>query len=176
LRFALVRKYSYPMLRAENRSPAKASKANAAGKAAWLAAMRWRRAVDLELGSIDLTFTQWLVLDAADELVRETEDAVSQNAIAARTELDKMTISVVVRTLEKRGWVDRAPAVGRPALRVLLTAQGKRVVANGRAHAETASKRLQQAEAERAVSRCVAASGGAAQAFLAIARSTAPVS
>jgi hypothetical protein len=55
-----------------------------------------------------------------------------------------MTVSQVVRNLEKHAWVDRAPAFGRPALRVVLTAQGKSALKDGRARAEAASKRLQQ--------------------------------
>ena len=38
--------------------------------------------------------------------------------------------------LEKHAWVDRAPAFGRPALRVVLTAQGKSALKDGRARAE----------------------------------------
>lgn len=106
--------------------------------------MRWRRAVERELASIDLTFTQWLVLDAAQELIEETRDAINQNAIAARTELDKMTISQVVRRLEKQGLVSRGPAFGRPAIRLMLTAKGERLLAAARVRAEAASRRFEE--------------------------------
>jgi MarR family transcriptional regulator, organic hydroperoxide resistance regulator len=128
----------------------KEMKATAAAKTAWFAAMRWRAAVESELAAVDATFTQWLVLDATDELERETGDAITQNAIAARTQLDKMTVSLVARKLEQRGWLDRAPASGRPALRVLVTTQGRRAVADARTRVEAATKRLQHEEARGA--------------------------
>jgi DNA-binding MarR family transcriptional regulator len=43
------------------------------------------------------------VLSATAELIREAKDAVNQNAVAARTELDRGTVSQVMATLEKRG-------------------------------------------------------------------------
>ena len=65
----------------------------------------------------------------------------------SRPELDKMTISQVVRGLERRALLDRSPAPGRPALRIVLTPQGRRAVMEGRTRAEAASKRVQQSEA-----------------------------
>ncbi|HWZ89630.1 MAG TPA: MarR family transcriptional regulator [Polyangiaceae bacterium] len=83
--------------------------------------MRWRRAVERALVGTGLTFTQWLVLDALRELIAETRDAAIQNEIAARVELDRGTTSLVMRTLEKKGFVDRAPDITGRALRIWLT-------------------------------------------------------
>jgi DNA-binding MarR family transcriptional regulator len=123
------------------RNPSKTEKSVALGKAMWLAAMRWRRVVDRELTNIDMTFTQYLVLDATDELIRETDDAVSQNAVAARIELDKMTVSQVMRTLDERGLVDRGPSLGSSAYRILLTSRGRTAIASARACVKTACHR-----------------------------------
>lgn len=112
------------------------SRALAKAKQAWFASMRWRREVEREL---NMTFTQWLVLDVADDLIRETSDAISQNDIASRLELDKMTISTVARNLEKLGWFSRQPAFGRPAIRIVLTEKGEQALAEARSHAETAA-------------------------------------
>jgi len=120
---------------------ARSQSAAARGQELWRAAMRWRREAETELRSLGLTLTQWLVLDAAQQLVQESGDAVNQNAVALRSELDKMTISQVMRTLESRGLVDRgADATGR-AYRILLTPRGKQAVSLGQARVEAASLR-----------------------------------
>jgi hypothetical protein len=54
------------------------SVATRARRTEWLAAMRWRRRIAVALHEAGLTFTQWLVLTAARELIEETRDAVSQ--------------------------------------------------------------------------------------------------
>jgi DNA-binding MarR family transcriptional regulator len=130
------------MARSKSRA-AKEGKATVMGKALWFRAMRWRREVDRELAASGLTFTQWMILEAADDLIREKKESVNQNAIAAHIELDKMTVSQVMRTLTDRGLTDRGPAEGRPAYRILLTARGQRAVAEGRTRVEAASKRCQ---------------------------------
>ncbi|MES1177745.1 MAG: MarR family transcriptional regulator [Myxococcales bacterium] len=90
-------------------------------KASWLAAMRWRRAVERVTRQADLTFTQWLVLDAIRELFEETGDASIQNEISVRAELDRATISVVMRNLERKGLVDRGIDMIGTAWRTFLT-------------------------------------------------------
>jgi DNA-binding MarR family transcriptional regulator len=92
-----------------------------AQKARWFAAMRWRRHVESVLAVLGITFTQWLVLDALRELVAETEDAVSQNDVARRLELDRVTISGVMRTLERKWLVSRGIDITGRAWRVFLT-------------------------------------------------------
>lgn len=94
----------------------------------YLAAWRWRRAVEAELRSLGLTFTQWLVLEATDELVRETRDAVSQTSVALRTELDHGTTSLVMKALAARSLVDRGPDMAGPAYRIIVTQAGRRLV------------------------------------------------
>ncbi len=81
--------------------------ATEARKARWFAAMRWRRQVEALLAGVGVTFTQWLVLDALRELIAAMEDAVSQNDVARRLELDRVTVSEVMRALERKQLVSR---------------------------------------------------------------------
>ena len=101
--------------------------------------MRWRRAVERALTGTGLTFTQWLVLDALRELIAETRDAAIQNEIAARVELDRGTISLVMRALEKKQLVDRAPDITGRALRIWLTLRAEALLREQAAGIEAAS-------------------------------------
>jgi DNA-binding MarR family transcriptional regulator len=95
----------------------------------YLAAFRWRRAVETEMKSAGLTFPQWLVLDATNRLIHESKDAVNQNAVARRAELDRMTVSQVMTTLAKLGHVDRdTDAIGR-GYRIRVTSKGEKTLA-----------------------------------------------
>jgi DNA-binding MarR family transcriptional regulator len=108
-------------------------------KARWKSAMRWRRAVERALAGTGLTFTQWLMLDALRELIAETRDAAIQNEIAARVELDRATISLVMCTLERKGLVDRAPDITGRALRIWLTLRAEALLREQAAGIEAAS-------------------------------------
>jgi DNA-binding MarR family transcriptional regulator len=92
-----------------------------ARQAQWRAAMRWRRRVEATLANADLTFTQWLVLDALQVLIDEAEDAVSQNEVCSRLELDRSTISAVMRLLQEKQLVSRGIDITGRACRVFLT-------------------------------------------------------
>jgi hypothetical protein len=65
--------------------------------------------VERALAGSGLTFTQWLVLEALDELIAERDEAAMQFEVAVRVGLDQDTISLVVRTLADRALVDRGP-------------------------------------------------------------------
>ena len=55
---------------------------------------------------------------------------LNHGELAARLQLEKSTVSRLVRQLEKRGWIARAPAGhDRRVLRIRLTAGGKRAAA-----------------------------------------------
>ncbi len=101
---------------------------HAEAREAYLAAWRWRRGLEAELRPLGLTFTQWFVLEATDELVRDNGDAVSQSAVAGRAELDRATTSQVMTALAKLGLVDRGPDMDGPAYRVIVTNQGRRTL------------------------------------------------
>jgi DNA-binding MarR family transcriptional regulator len=97
------------------------------GKVRWLEAMRWRRQIEKLLKPFELTLARWLVLEATGELVRETNDAVNQSAVAARCELDRMTVSQIMRTLDEQGLIDRGPNSAPPAYRIWLTPKGTKL-------------------------------------------------
>jgi DNA-binding MarR family transcriptional regulator len=105
-------------------------------------AKRYRRMLEQELAPVDLTFTEWFVLQATLSLVHETNDAVNQNAVSARTEQDRNTTSRVMRALERKGLVDRGPDALGPGYRIWVTPKGERVSSKGQARFETASERF----------------------------------
>jgi DNA-binding MarR family transcriptional regulator len=115
-------------LRPSSDTPDRRSRAVTRAREQYFAAWRWRRAVERELKDLGLTLTQWLVLDAADELIREVEDAVNQRAIAERAELDAMTVSQVMKTLEEKELVSREPDRSGRAYRVYLTKKGEKLL------------------------------------------------
>ena len=87
--------------------------------------MRWRRRVEAALSSAGLTFTQWLVLDALHELIAETEDAVSQNQVCERLELDRSTVSEVMCRLQGKQLISRDIDITGRAWRIYLTAEAE---------------------------------------------------
>jgi DNA-binding MarR family transcriptional regulator len=106
----------------------------------WKAAARWRRAVEHALAGLNLTFTQWAAVAAADAVIRETGDATTQNAIAERMELDRSTLSHVMRALEHKGLVDRGPHAKRIAYRLWVTRAGHRALRAATAAVDEASR------------------------------------
>jgi DNA-binding MarR family transcriptional regulator len=108
---------------------------HAAARERYLAAWRWRRSAEAELRPLGLTFAQWLVLEATQDLEREQRDAVSQVAVAQRVELDRATTSQIMTALSELGMVDRGPSMSGPAYRIIVTQKGRRCLRD-------ASKRL----------------------------------
>ena len=96
--------------------------------ARWRSVMRWRRAVQRVLAPFHMTFTQWLVLDTTVQLIEEKGDAVSQNEVAARLEMSKMTVSHAMTTLANKGLVDRGPDMHMPAWRIFVFEAGKNML------------------------------------------------
>jgi DNA-binding MarR family transcriptional regulator len=114
-----------------------------AGLELWRAAMRWRRRAERTLTAFDLTITQWFVLLATQVVVQETGDATTQNAVAEWAELDRATVSTVMRVLEQKGLVDRGPHAERIAYRLWVTPRGVRILSGASsAVAETSSVSL----------------------------------
>ena len=112
----------------------------ACGLELWKAAARWRRSVEHALAGLDLTFTQWAALAAADAVIRETGDATTQNAIAERMELDRSTLSHVMRALEQKRLVDRGPHAHRIAYRLWVTRAGSRLLRESTSVVDEASR------------------------------------
>jgi len=108
-------------------------------KAEWLNAMRWRRQIESACAGTGLTFTQWLLLDSARQLIAETEDAVIQAQIGARLELDPATVSEVVKRLEQKGLVSRGGDITGKAWRVYLTPKAELLLRELEVRVESAS-------------------------------------
>ena len=113
--------------------------ASTVGIAFWRAAMRWRRQAEAELSPLGVTVMQWLALESTNALIEETGDAVNQAQIAARMELDKMTVSQLMTTLERLSLVDRGPDMSGRAYRIWVTSSGQRALEKGRDKVEAAS-------------------------------------
>jgi len=109
----------------------------------WRAGRRWRRRVELELERLGLSFAQWLVLDCIAALRRETNDAVSQLQVGQRLELDKSTISQLMKRLDERALIDRAPAYPTRENRIYLHGEGERLARQGRVIVEAVSKAVE---------------------------------
>lgn len=111
-----------------NRPSATKSESLEQARDEYLAAWRWRRSVEAALRDLELTFTQWFVLDGVARAQAAARDAVSQSDVARATELDRMTVSQVMRTLVERSLVDRGPSASGPTYRLIVTRQGKQVL------------------------------------------------
>jgi DNA-binding MarR family transcriptional regulator len=98
----------------------------------WAKATRFRRDLERALGPHSLTFALWRVLHIADRIIRETDDAVSQTAIANRTGLKAASVSYVMKVLAERNLIDRAPDMCGTAWRIYLTDRGRELLASSR--------------------------------------------
>lgn len=78
-----------------------------AGFLLWQISMLWQRTVNAALSTLDLSHTHFVVLAATAWLTRKGATA-TQTDIANHAQLDKMTVSKIVRDLQKRGLVQRA--------------------------------------------------------------------
>ncbi len=108
-------------------------------KAQWWRAMRWRAAVESRLAGTGLTFTQWLVLDALRDLIRESDDAVNQSEVAARVALSRANVSFVMGALERKWLVSRGPDLTGRAWRIFLTDSGEQLLCAVTARVEAAA-------------------------------------
>ncbi len=111
-------------------------------RAEWRRAMRWRRAVQTVLREAGLTFTQWLVLEALDTLIRERQDAVSHTDVALHLELDRATVGAVMMLLERKSLVSHGDAYMSKAWRVILTGESEALLAAQRERLEAVSVRV----------------------------------
>lgn len=99
--------------------------------ARYLAALRWRRQAEEGLRALQLTLTQWLVLDALDAIRRESGDAVSQREVGIYLALGKATVSSLMLQLAQRALVDRGPGYDARQSRIYLTARGRQLLEKG---------------------------------------------
>lgn len=112
----------------------------AAGFLLWRATNRWQRHLRAALHDTGLTHVQFVLLAAARDLAADGAP-VTQAAIAARASTDVMMTSQVVRALEKRRLLARAPhPTDRRARVVTVTEEGARVADEAAALARRADR------------------------------------
>jgi DNA-binding MarR family transcriptional regulator len=95
----------------------------------WVHAARLRRAVEVALRRSGLSFALWWTLYTTDQLIREVGDAVSQQSVARRMDLDKSSVSYLMTTLANRGLVDRGPDAFSWMYRIWLSDKGSALLA-----------------------------------------------
>ncbi len=94
----------------------------------WQASMLWERRLRAALEPLGLTHMQFVLLAASAWLGRE-KDAVTQVRIAGQAKVDVVMTSQVLRTLEAKGLLSRAPhPTDTRAKCVMVTAAGKKLV------------------------------------------------
>jgi DNA-binding MarR family transcriptional regulator len=90
----------------------------------WHATLRWQRGVADALAPLDLTHVQFVLLACAWWL-NEHGDAPNQVAVAAQAGTDVKMTSQVLRTLERKGLIEReVDAADTRARRVRVTERG----------------------------------------------------
>lgn len=93
---------------------------------------RWRDARQFQTRAQNAlkgyAFFEWLLLEALQELLDETGDAVSQIQIAERAGLTKMLTSYWMSDMADRGLVDRGPALDGRSYRIIMSTLGTRVL------------------------------------------------
>lgn len=75
----------------------------------WQVGMRRAREMNRALASLDLTYTQFVVM-AALMWVSRSQEHVSQSDVAADCKLDRMMVSKILRDFDARGLVLRTPS------------------------------------------------------------------
>ena len=98
-----------------------------AGHLLWLLANRWQRRQRAALEELAVTPVQALLLAGVTWLTREGTP-VTQVQLARHTGTDAMTVSQVLRSLQEKRFVKRAPKPGDPrAMAVMPTARGRKL-------------------------------------------------
>ncbi len=91
----------------------------------WKVSNLWQRELKAQLDPFDLTHTQFALL-ASVGWNSLSKDQVTQVDLSEHTKVDPMTTSTVVRTLEMKGLLTRAPHKTDTRAKVItLTAEGK---------------------------------------------------
>jgi DNA-binding MarR family transcriptional regulator len=99
-----------------------------AGYLLWQITMLWQRKIKRELDKIGITHTQFVLLAALGWLAKEKE-TVTQIDIANHSKTDRMMVSKVLRTCQKKGWITRAEhLIDTRAKSVVLTKEGEDIL------------------------------------------------
>lgn len=97
---------------------------NSPGFLLWLVSNKWQRKLKSHLSTLGLTHVQFIVLSNTAWLTRDGTK-VNQNDIAKQVMIEKMMVSDVLKTLEKKGLIQRLCNEGdRREKAVVVTNQG----------------------------------------------------
>ena len=94
----------------------------------WQVTTLWQRSIRKALEKYDITHSQFVLLASTAWLSQQNEQ-VTQVVLSAHSKIDPMTTSTVLRTLQKKGLLQRQEhATDTRAKTVVLTESGKKVV------------------------------------------------
>ncbi len=103
---------------------------NSLGFLLWQVSKTWRRHFVAGLKPLDLTDLEFCVLSGVNHLTHRTGEAPTQVAVANYFAVNVMTVSQLVRRLEKRGLIRRRPHAADTRARSLsLSPAGKATLA-----------------------------------------------
>ena len=101
---------------------------NSIGLIFWKVSTQWQRKIKENLNKIDLTHTQFVILASIQEL-SEDHKIITQKEISDFSSIDTMTVSSVLRLLEKKMYIQRLdhPNDTR-ANRIEITLDGEKII------------------------------------------------
>jgi len=119
---------------------------NSPGFLLWQVTLRWQRLITAALRPLELTHVQFVLLAAVWWLSDQAESPSglpSQRAVAAHAAADVMMTSQVLRTLETRGLVTRAPDPADARVkRLTVTDTGRQLAEQAVTLVEAADKKF----------------------------------
>lgn len=94
----------------------------------WQVATIWQRMIKKALHTLDLSHTQFVLLAVIAQLSEEGK-VVTQKESSNYSQVDVMTVSSVLRLLEKKGWINRlAHPTDTRANQIRTTVEGQKLV------------------------------------------------
>jgi DNA-binding MarR family transcriptional regulator len=98
----------------------------------WRNARHFQRRVQKALQPTGLTFLTWLLLEALHELLEETKEPVSQQAVAERAGISKALASYWMVGMEEDCFIDRGLGEDPRSYLILMLDEGSEVLAHSR--------------------------------------------
>lgn len=95
----------------------------------WHISTSWRSHIETILKTFSLTHPQFVILATTGWLTRNG-DLITQVSIGKMAGLDPNTTSQIIKGLEKKGFIQRAPSSDGRAKNVSLTAKGSQILKN----------------------------------------------
>lgn len=106
----------------------------------WKVSTQWQRKVKENLNKIDLTHTQFVILASIQEL-SEDHKIITQKEISDFSSIDTMTVSSVLRLLEKKKYIQRlAHPNDTRANKIEVTHDGEKIIHTAIPIVETVDK------------------------------------